>query len=86
MPPQNLKKRQVYLRPEFKNVFERHTCGRQFTLQHHHDIMVVLVNHLGFCRSRCSLSLLVVGLETCYLLVDVGNVLFNDEGEFLRGR
>jgi len=86
MQPKKKRGGESYLRSQFKNVFKRHTCGRQFALQHHYNVMVVLINHLGFCRGGCPLSLLVVGLETCYLLVDVGNVLFNDESEFLRGR
>lgn len=70
--------------PDFQYVLERHTRIRQLALQQHYNVMIVLLQLLPLQRlAVLRITLLYVGLERSYLLVDVRNVLLDDVGEFL---
>lgn len=75
----------AYLCPNLQNVLKPHTCIGKLALKQHNNIIVVLVDLFAFWSVGATLSrfLFDVSLQACYLLVDVGNVLFDYEGEFL---
>ena len=71
----------THLCPNLQNLLESHARTGEFTLQQHDHIGIVLVNLLVERILRMgSVSLLEIGLQLCYLLVDTGNVLFDDKG------
>lgn len=75
----------THLCPKFQHVLEAHAGVCKFTLQQHDDIVIVFVNLLAFWRGRVALcvALFDITLESGYLLVNVGNVLFDNKSEFL---
>ena len=77
----------TYLCPNFQHILECHTGIRQLALQQHDDIVIVLLQlHPLSGLGALSFAFLDICLKLCNLLVDVGNVLLDDVGEFLGGR
>jgi hypothetical protein len=75
-----------YLCPNFQNIFKAHASCRELALEEHNDIMVMFVNLLPFWRlgrAALSIPLFNVCLEGSYLLIDIRNVLFDYECQFL---
>jgi hypothetical protein len=71
--------------PNFQNIFESHTCGSEFALQKHDNIVVVFLHLLSeWFFGVLALLTLDERLQGGYLFVDIGNVLLNYIGEFLR--
>lgn len=78
----------TYLGSNFQYILERHTSVGQLTLEHHDDVVVVLVDLLSFCRPSVTLCIALFhkGLQASDLPVDASNILFNDECQFLQSR
>ena len=77
-------RRGAYLCADFEDVLEGDARVCELVLQQHDDIMVVLLQLLPLRGlGPLSLTLLDICLELSNLLVDVGNVLFDDIREFL---
>ena len=74
----------THLCPDLQHVLERHASISELALQQHNDVMVVLLQLLALWRlGVLRLALLDIRLQLSNLLVDIGNVLFDDIGEFL---
>ena len=74
----------THLCPDLQHVLERHASISELALQQHNDVMVVLLQLLALWRlGVLRLALLDIRLQLSNLLVDIGNVLLDDEREFL---
>ena len=70
--------------PNLQDVLERHACVREFALQQHNNIVIVLLQLLALRRLHgIRFTLLDIRLKLSNLLVDAGNVLLDDVREFL---
>lgn len=80
-PSRDLTAAGTHLRPNLENILEADTCVCELALEHHDDVVVVLRDLLR-PDGRVEVA---PGkrLELCNLLVEVGDVLLDDVGEFL---
>lgn len=74
----------THLSPQFEHIFECNSRRCQLVLQHHYNIVLMVIHLLELHALGCLRALLNKSLKCQDLLVDVGNVLFDNEGQFLR--
>lgn len=74
----------AHLCPYLQYILECHARVGQLALEEHYDVVVVLVKLLSFRRlGPLRIALLDVRLKRRYLFIDIRNILFDYEGEFL---
>lgn len=70
---------------DFENIFEVYASVCEFVLQHHDDVVIMLINLFSLCRLGTTLSIVSFEgrLQSGNLSVYVGYVLLDDVGQFL---